>query len=104
MKQVQNGRRTREEDPVETLRADLAALRRDLSEVTSSGVSKARDAISSATDGLAELADGAKGKAVESHKALGMFAGSRPLTTIALAMVAGAVGSKLIGWRSHRGD
>jgi len=102
MKASVNGRRGREEDPVEVLRADLAALRKDLGDVTSSGVNKAKELIQGATDGISGMAESAKETAGESHKKLSDFAGSRPLTTIALAMVAGAIGTKLIGWRYGR--
>lgn len=102
MKASVNGRRGRDEDPVEVLRADLAALRKDLSDVTSSGVNRAKEMIQGATDGISGIAESAKETAGESHKKLSDFAGTRPLTTIALAMVAGAVGSKLLSWRYSR--
>ncbi len=102
MKPSVNGRRGREEDPVEVLRSDLAALRRDLSDVTSSGVNKAKEIIHGATDSISGMAESAKETAGESHKKLGEFAGTRPLTTIALAMVAGAVGAKILSWRYNR--
>lgn len=88
------------------LRADLEALRRDFSAVTSNGIGRAteytKDTIGEVASTIAEAAETAKERAVESHRRLSEIAAERPLTTIALAIAGGAIALKVMGFFHRR--
>lgn len=106
MKHSMNSRRGREIDPVEMLRADLEALRRDFSAVTSNGIGRAsdytRETIGEVASSIADAAETAKVRAVETHRKLSEVASERPLTTIALAIAGGAIAIKVLGFFNKR--
>lgn len=101
-----NGRRSRTADPMELLRADLAALRKDFASLTSNGVHKVVDKVVDKASGsyddvassVKEFSDEAQDRAREAHKRLAEVASERPITTIAIAVAAGALGAKLMQW------
>ena len=106
MKHSMNSRRGRDQDPIEMLRADLEALRRDFSTVTSNGIGRAtdytRETIGEVAATIADAAESAKEHAVYTHRRLSEVASERPLTTIALAIAGGALAIKVFGFFNKR--
>jgi hypothetical protein len=82
-------------EPVDALIADVAAIKRDLTNLISQRV----DAVSGRTR---ELVDETAERARAVHERIGETAHARPLTTILVAALAGAVGVKLVGWMFRR--
>lgn len=105
MKTVSNGR-ARITDPVDLLRDDMSAIKRDLAALVTGRVnaigSHTRETLDRVGSNVKAMTDQAKNKAEKMHGKLGEATGARPLTTIAVAAVAGVVGAKLIGWMWRR--
>lgn len=103
-----NGSRSKASDPIDMVRDDIAAIKKDLAAVLSGHISsvgdRAKEVVARAGDGASEVVQSAKEHAVDTHERLGSFAGARPLTTIAIASAAGAAAATLMGWWSRRGD
>ena len=78
-------------DPVDQLRDDIAAFRKDLMAVLGGG-------LSSAGSKMRNLADETKKHAEDAHKSIAHVAGTRPLTTIASALAAGFVLAHVLRW------
>jgi hypothetical protein len=95
MRTFANGSHSRHADPVESLRRDLGAIKRDVSSLVGGGWG-------AASDRTKELLDQTRERAGEVHKKLGEAAAARPLTTIALAAAGGAIGAKIVGLMLRR--
>ncbi len=110
MKSSTNGRAKaldpRTADPLDLLRQDLSSLKRDMASLLGGGIDSAaghtRHAVDSAKETIAELAEQGRERADEAHLKLGETAGARPITTILIAMAAGAVLAKALGVWSRR--
>jgi ElaB/YqjD/DUF883 family membrane-anchored ribosome-binding protein len=106
MKAIHNGSRTRNKDPLDLVRDDIAAIRSDLASLVGDRLAtlqgRAKDTLSAASDGIHSAADFARDRAESAHKQLGQAAGSHPLTTIAIAAAVGAIGAGILGWLRHR--
>lgn len=100
MKNSRNGTRTI--DPMDALRSDIAAIRDDLMALASGRLNSmsesARDRISQAGETAKEFAGQAKEQVGLAHQRLSDAAARRPLTTIILAVAAGAAFVKFAGW------
>lgn len=94
MRAVSNGR-ARKRDRVRVLTDDIAAIRRDLAALIGEG---ADTAVSRARD-TAELA---KEQLQGAYSVLSRTTARRPVTTIAVSMVAGIAAVKLLGWALRR--
>jgi len=96
----------RNADPIELLRHDLSALRRDVGRMLGGSLDSAavrtRDAVDAAKERVAELAEQGREKADEAHVKLAETAGSRPITTILVSVAAGMVIGKLLGAFARR--
>lgn len=92
-------------DQIEALRADLNALRQDVKELISAGLQQAADAASSRYEDLKQRAqivgDAAQERGREAHRQLAETAYERPLTTIGVAMLAGFIVGKVMGYASR---
>lgn len=90
-----NNGRARASGPLHSVRADIAALKRDLGGLLAEGVGAAGEgttrALSAARQGAGRL-----------HGRLADLTSNRPLTTIAVSAVAGAVVFRAIGWLIRR--
>jgi ElaB/YqjD/DUF883 family membrane-anchored ribosome-binding protein len=106
MKAMHNGTRTRSKDSLDVLRGDIAAIRSDIASLVEERLerigTRARDTISAASDGVHTATKFATDRAESAHKQLRSAAGSRPLTTIAIAAAAGAMGATILGWMRHK--
>jgi ElaB/YqjD/DUF883 family membrane-anchored ribosome-binding protein len=91
-----NNVRHRSPDTVEVLKEDIATIRRDLAALLGEKVSRV-------SDRTRELMEETSERARVVHQRVGEFAGERPITTIAMAAVAGALGFKILGWMFRRG-
>jgi len=93
-------------DPVDLLRSDIAAIRRDLGRLVSGRLgafaASTRESLGRAGETMRETADQVRERAGEMHEKLRESAAARPLTTIALSVAAGAVLVKVLGWMRHR--
>ena len=93
-------------DPVDALRDDIAAIKRDIAGIIESRASAMGDAVSQTLNGMrrggTRLAASTRRSARVAHERLGKTAGARPLTTIAVAAVAGIVSFKVLGWMWRR--
>lgn len=93
-------------DAIDVLRDDIVALKKDLASLVTgrlNGLSDAtHDAVARAGESVKEIAENTQEKAKAMHKSLGRAAAERPLTTVALAVAAGAIGVKLLGWLSRK--
>lgn len=106
MRDIPRKRSVREVDPVESLREDLAALREDIASLASNGVHRAgdytRETLNSAAQGVQDVSDAARRKAEEAQEKISEIASERPLTTVAIVLVAGVLIGKVMGWMSRR--
>lgn len=106
-----NGNRAHaaETDPLEALRADLAALRKDFTAMNHEhGFSlgrlghSAHEMFNGVTSNVKDLAGKAKAGADIAHRQVTGMAKSRPLTTIAVALAVGMIGGHLLGKFTRR--
>lgn len=93
-------------DPMEALQSDISDLKRDLGALINGRMHAVGDAVSqtvdAATENAKQLAAQSKKAANAMHRSLGKAAGTRPLTTIAIAAAGGIVGAKMLGWLWRR--
>ena len=93
-------------DPVDSLRDDIAAIKRDIAAIVESRASAVGDAVTQTFNGMrrsgSRLAASTRRTARHAHERLGRTAGARPLTTIAVAAVAGVISVKVLGWMWRR--
>lgn len=93
-------RKSAAEDPLALLGEDLSAVRRDLGAAVRHGgevvSQRATSMMHDAGTNARTWADRAKSQAVEAHRCVGAFAAERPVTTIALAALSGAVLAGLV--------
>ena len=83
--------RNRSNQSFDVIKDDIATIKRDLAALFGERMGDMSDR----TKEL--LRDGAeRAKAV--HEQVGTFAGNRPMTTIVMSALAGAVGVKVLGW------
>ena len=87
-------------DSIESLRDDISSIRKDLASIMSGGIGIAADrtseVIGQAKHFVKDASERAKETANEMHHKLADTAAERPLATIAVAALAGAVIVKLI--------
>lgn len=96
-----NNARREADDSMQTLREDIDAIRKDIGSILKKGL-KGTDGlqktISHAGHRLGDFADEAKDRAEHMHRQVSQMASERPVTTIAIAVLAGMIGGKLIAW------
>ncbi|GEM_PF-3822514 len=92
-------------DSMDALRSDVAALKADLKNLGRHGAAEVSrstsNLLNSASQSAHKLTDEAKAKAELAQQRVGEFASERPLTTIILALLAGAIIGKIITWSSR---
>ncbi len=106
MRATRNSTVDRHGDPLVALRGDIAAIKKDLTSLVGSRIGAVGEAVVERMNGTNEsarkLVARARKSAGAAHDRLGDAAGARPLTTIAVAAVAGIVGAKVLGWMMRR--
>lgn len=106
MKAMNNGTRNRSKDSIDVLRGDIAAIKSDIASLVEERLERlgahARDTMTAASDGVHSAARFASDRAGTAHKQLRKTAGTRPLTTIAVAAAAGALGAGILGWMRQK--
>lgn len=99
MKKSNNGRLIA--DPIDTLRDDILAIKRDLASLLGTGVDavtdRAIEVAEHAGESIKERAARTRQQAFAAHQRLAKVAGARPIATIALAAAAGAIAANLVG-------
>jgi ElaB/YqjD/DUF883 family membrane-anchored ribosome-binding protein len=95
-------------DPVSMLSSDIAAIRRDITNLVGAGTAtvsaKARETAEHLGDEAKRLAGQAKEQYDVAHEHLSETAAKRPVTTIVVSMAAGMVVGKLLSWALRRGS
>lgn len=93
-------------DPIDVLTRDIAAIKRDITQLIGEGAGnvkyRAREAASRVQDEAVHVAEQAKEQYDVAHEALAKNTAARPVTTIIVALAAGAVIGKLAGWMMRR--
>lgn len=106
MRTTHNGMKTRDADPVEALRDDLAALRKDVASLVNHGISgmgvQTRRTLHRAGDAVRGLAEQGRTQAGHVHERLADAAASKPLTLIGIALAAGALAAVAAGMCARR--
>jgi len=96
MRQTMNHKRGQATaDPVTTLRTDVATVMKDVTNLVGSQLGAASRRTSA-------IIEGTRDRALAAHERVAAFAGERPLTTIAISAIAGAVAWKAIGLMRSR--
>lgn len=95
-------------DPVSMLSSDIAAIRRDISNLVGAGTAtvsaKARETAEHLGEEAKRLAGQAKEQYDVAHEHLAETAAKRPVTTIVVSMAAGMVVGKMLSWALRRGE
>lgn len=106
MRNASNNGHSRHADPVDTLARDVAALKRDIGQLLGDGAGNVKSRVREAVNRLGDEAQVVADKAVDqyelAHDSLAKTASAKPITTIMVAMAAGAVTAKLLGWAMRR--
>lgn len=88
------------QDPIESLRDDISSIRKDIAAIMGGGIESATQhtsaAIGRVSHAVKDVAERTRETAGELHQKLSDTAGTRPLATIALAALAGAIIAKLV--------
>lgn len=92
--------RVNKQAPIAAIKADLAALRDDVSNLASADT--ARSILDDAKGRFQDITTEAKKRAGVYHKQLGEVAGEHPVKTVLISAAAGALAIKLLGWMLRR--
>ncbi|HLO41470.1 MAG TPA: hypothetical protein VK176_10635 [Phycisphaerales bacterium] len=110
MRQISSNGRARGRataDPVSNLTSDIAAIRRDISNLIGTGAgtvsAKARETAAHLGEEAKRLAGDAKERYDVAHEQLAEATARRPVTTIVVSMAAGMVVGKMLSWALRRG-
>ncbi len=98
---------TKKSDPISMLTGDIAAIKRDVAQLIGHGAgnvsARARQAVSDLSDHAKDVAQQTRERYDEAHESLSQIAASRPVTTIAVSLLAGMVMGKALSWAFRRG-
>lgn len=99
MKSGSNSRTHQAADPFESIKDDLASLRKD---VVTLVAESAQGRLGQIGDTIQGVAKQTSKQAAAAHEQLRSAASKHPVTTIVIAAVAGAVGAKVLWWMLRR--
>ena len=106
MRSTSNNGHARHADPIDLLTRDIAAIKRDIGQLIGEQAGnvrwKARETAGRLQDEARHAAEQAKEQYDMAHQSLSKTTAERPVTTIVVALAAGAVLGKLAGWMLRR--